>query len=497
MDEKLISDTDSILSMISVKTYYIGELGTKELKALKRENVDFRTLKERIKSTCLNLYNTYTHKDTDAVVTIQVNKLIVALCVLVLKTHPESHQKYYECSVLCSMEGLALKTYVVREAERFALKRDVPFVKIKVTFEEQEYIGAYYGPKQMSTRIRYLSSIGYEIVPAGHMCGKSAPRVDPSVLHSILQEIETTYARKRGDSDSESDDSDSDDSDSRDSDSQTSNDLSSYPRLHQLINGVVGKRNKIAQTNGESVFRKWNDSLVSSGSMGAISSDHISMWKCLEHNAEIILPSYTGRGTYPNGPRIDTLAIETDVFIGMIEVRIRDINTVTDEERKQWNLVSAMASTCQDRIAESFVNTSLNSPRADGEAFFLTTKISDTLLSFATIMIKDTRDSSDDDGGHQPARKRVKKSIVDQKYLYVDLVCARKYSSLGHHMMGYIESFAARRKIKYVSLDAKRDVYKWYLRQGYKTGDIYEFELDEDLKSPDSGAELITMTKRL
>ena len=60
-------------------------------------------------------------------------------------------------------------------------------------------------------------------------------------------------------------------------------------------------------------------------------------------------------------------------------------------------------------------------------------------------------------------------SSTGVKYMYIDILCARKFSSTGRHMLLAAEEFSLRKGVKFTNLSSLPEVTGFYSKMGYKS----------------------------
>lgn len=68
-----------------------------------------------------------------------------------------------------------------------------------------------------------------------------------------------------------------------------------------------------------------------------------------------------------------------------------------------------------------------------------------------------------------------------EKYMYIDILCARKYSGTGKYMLLAAEDVALRQGVRFASLSAVFEAIGFYEKMGYRSVPIYEACGDEKM----------------
>lgn len=506
--KNLLEDTDNILSMISVKSYSLEGI---DEETLVNHRADFRDLEQKIRDLCSPLYN-YQFKKENALLTVQVNGMIVAACVLVLKDDAPNGDDYYHIHTICSTGTNNIREYIILEAEKYARQRNVFFVKITT----QTYI---HGEEKIESVIQFYKSMGYNIVsetPTGfNVTSSEITTVVLDTIAEINEEHQKILKVKESQSDSDSDyDSDSDTGFNSSPDKYEkffqSRTMfrkfdSTYPRVTKLIGSVLVLGDSELylfpeiQTLMEKdyLMKKW-DSLLGDGVIQHTKKNprmNISMWKDLRIGSGTDAPKRFFDGGKPVGKSIvSTLPVNTDVFLGMLDTRLRTYDEFIDDfDDNIQEIKGQMHDACRDTISEKYISGLVDGTTSiadDCPEYIITLSFMGRILAFSMMKIKHTSKVGSPHGGSCLG------PVNGTRYLEVKLLCAAESTGMGSHMIKYMEDFAVREDLEFITLESVPTAIDFYRSKGLHVGTILEF--DKELQPSAITREgLLHMTKRV
>lgn len=163
----------------------------------------------------------------------------------------------------------------------------------------------------------------------------------------------------------------------------------------------------------------------------------------------------------------ETLPDSTDMLLSLFEIKIRKESKFYKEEklhnrRHRENMSREIeTSVCRGHLNDQFTG------------------------DFVQHMLGDSSDDDDDDGGHYVANISfagkilsiaflvIKESFGEQSaYLDMKLLCARKYTGLGYHMVRHVEDFAVRQNLESIKVEATGGASDFYTRNGFAYTDL-------------------------
>lgn len=433
---QILEETNAVLSKIKVRTYSLGGVPNPENETQPRS---IRTLKDRLEKTCIELNDV---TDNDGVVTLEVSGMVVAACVLKRKTFDHVDEEYYSVSITCSVDAFNLKAYVIREAERYALKRDVFYMKIHNSY-------ATVPPVDFRRMISYFGTLGYNATPRFRVCNRDVSKKGNSVLTEIVSEIYSSATNTFLPMDT------------------TRINEDDHPGLVNLVVGTVGKEGLFTLSWRGDLFRKWTNALEDANLEEELEEDsrHVVMWKCLSDNPEIILPTYMGRGMHHTDSVVSTLGIEMDRFLGVVRVNTSEIE---DFDARMDQLFTA----CRGTMDKEYMRLVFSE---DPENRYVTSvEVSGVVVSFSILKVM----TSESGQINQFNKRSISETNSDDdRYVEVELLCASDYSGLGSHMMRSAEAFAVKKGAQHLTLTAVPDKVGWYLSQGFTPGNVADITL--------------------
>lgn len=440
---QLLEDTDNILSLIKVNTYSDSVDVEKGLNGV-------NDLYNRINATCIDIDDV---TQNDGIVTLEVNGMVLAACVLTKKRLPHSGENYYLVSTMCSIDATMLKAYVLREAERFALKRDVFLMKINVMFiEESSYSHASPGVT-LRDKLIFFRDVGYTISPDVTICTPNVLNGGVDLMLELVSEIKSYLGR------------------STPVDNLATIDNKTHVSIFSLMKGVIGdslvEQISVCKDN----LIKWNGSLIDSGISSEVEETYISMWKCLKETAEIVLPGFTGGGKYHTGSVVETLELEMDRFLDVVRI---NTHSLQDSKLNMEDLYT----TCRGGMDLDYLRYVFN--QSSVGRFVTTVEVSGVPIAFSVLKIHEcdsfVPDLPTHDIYHVAKRLRVDTRAI--KHLEVELICSSEFSGLGRHLMKFAEAFAIRNSIDYITLQAVPSRFGWYRGIGFQPGAVSDIRPD-------------------
>jgi len=151
-------------------------------------------------------------------------------------------------------------------------------------------------------------------------------------------------------------------------------------------------------------------------------------------------------------PRGDHL-MDVDVLFGLLETEIITFIGVEHNKREElfdkfWksNVKEQLDDVCQGQISAGYVK---NAIKKDDVSYVLLLKVNGLVVSYALLTEK--------------------VSSVGVKYMYVDVLCARKFSATGRHMLEAAENFSLRKGVSFTNLSSVRGAVGFYSKMGYKS----------------------------
>ncbi len=158
-----------------------------------------------------------------------------------------------------------------------------------------------------------------------------------------------------------------------------------------------------------------------------------------------------------------TLSVETDVLLGLFEKKIRTVKEFYADEIHSGEEETNMKRDfyrdfCRSEIGETFIHELIESGKpfsdpdypndvSDGKYpdtnYVITVSFAGKILAVAFV-------------------------DVEKSYLKLELICARKSTGLGGHMMKYVEDFAISKNLELVKLEARLNLVDWYEAHGFE-----------------------------
>lgn len=149
---------------------------------------------------------------------------------------------------------------------------------------------------------------------------------------------------------------------------------------------------------------------------------------------------------------------ELDALCSSLNMEIISLIDKDEDERikmmKSLDL-SQVTDTCQGSLGRDFISTVLDGNGDDDKvSHVIVLTFNKLLISFALLTEKLTE--------------------MGAKYMYIDVLCARKHSSVGKTVLSAAESFSLRRGIKFTSLSSLFESIGFYSKMGYHSIPIEE-----------------------
>jgi len=161
----------------------------------------------------------------------------------------------------------------------------------------------------------------------------------------------------------------------------------------------------------------------------------------------------TKKPTKPISQKSVSGIIDADVLLGLLEIEILTFIGLDNEKRtelfnKFWNSSAKeqLDDVCQGQISAGYVK---NAIKKDDVSYILLLKVKGLIVSYALLTEK--------------------VSSVGVKYMYIDVICARKFSSTGRHMLEASENFSLRKGVSFVNLSSVSGAIGFYSKMGYRS----------------------------
>ena len=515
--KRLLEDADRILSIVKVECYSLeGVDTTRFFGAEHPDDVDesyeklrstFDALREKLRATCQPLRRYSFHKD-NVVITIQVNGLIVAACVLVLKN--DAPKVYYDISTICSTGTKKLREYLIMEAEKYARLQGVHLLRVSapsvrsVTFTAMKDVKGTF-----IDVVRCYHELGYNVQRTGDLTSEGIDIIAHLAADIIEEYTKALEAKGVADTDSAfGSDSDSD-SDSHHTVLYVPPKPKTYVGSTTLVELVTGFDKSghwistppelLSLLGDDRLMKKWSAVLEESGLSEQIHRKGLYMWKDVSIANSNHLRSYTRRSTYSKSglllPSTYSLPIDTDKLLDLLDTRIRTLAQFNDDEivtdSNGEDTTFEIRSACRGVIQAGFIDKMIDGYIIDHcPTYVVDISFSGRILSFALLVIKHTSRVGQEFGGTCLGPD------PSSKYMNVRLLCAKESTGLGSHMMRYIEDFAIRLDLEFITLESVIDAADFYVSKGFSIGCVREFE-QPDRPNAVTEENLIRMTKRV
>ena len=437
--QQLLKDTNQILSLIKVRTYSLSDLAAVDVK---QGSDGIKTLYDRLYETCIDKDVT----QNDGIVTLEVNGMILAACILSRKTLPHNGEDYYLVSTICSIDATMLKAYVLREAERYILIRDVFYIKIQMMFIEKTPYSQVSADVDFREKVRFFGDSGYTIAPDATICNPDMFTGGIDLVLDIIEQIHSCLEIPTPFNNS------------------VTIDKRKYASVLHLVRGVRGESGMEKIVLYEDHLKKWNESLEEAGILGMVEETHVAMWKCLKENPELVLPGYMGRGYYHTNSAVRTLQLEMDRFLDIVRINTHAIKDATVNMEDLYK-------SCRGEMDLDYI-TSVFEPV--DRKFVTTIDVSGVPIAFSILKIHEGEPFVPDLPLHDiyHITKRLKVDTGPIRYLEVELICSSEYSGLGRHLIDFAEAFATRHSIQYITLKSIPTKVGWYRSLGLQPGAV-------------------------
>ena len=136
-------------------------------------------------------------------------------------------------------------------------------------------------------------------------------------------------------------------------------------------------------------------------------------------------------------------------LISLIDMDPRE-RRLTMQSFKKSEDMGQLNTVCQGVINSSFINNTLK----DDISHILLLRVKNLVVSYAFLTER--------------------KTTNNVNYMYINIICSRKFSSTGRHMLLAAENVALRRGLAFTSLSSVFSAIGFYNRMGYKTIPIEE-----------------------
>lgn len=417
--EDIQKDTDSILDLVKSRVYSVDRLNDSGKDKYNSCMEEIKGIQSQIVQLCPKFRVDI--KDGDFIVTVSVNRLVVAACTMYLRNHPKG-VRYFHVHTHCKMGPMHnVQTYLLQEAERYALSKGVHYMSIGVPM----------------TKMILHANIGFVPYPVEDMPGMSEGKKFQilEVYRQALEDHRTVYANQEL------------------SKTNTFQGMRKRPVvldiLRYTINYTVMEK---IRNNDPGLIHLWTRRIVDEGSDDLIRGGYIMLSK------KLIKPSRIDPYpiVFPKGAIVSTLSDRVDRSMEIIRVNTYDLVDMasTLSEEKTLDLV------CQDVIGENYIN-SLNNG-VPGENTVITVEVSNVILGFCIITIENME--INDNG------KRQRSGEVPDSHVMVHLICARKFAGIGKRLLDSAARFSAANGAKVMTLNALPHVINWYHNMGFTIG---------------------------
>lgn len=502
----LLEEANHILSIVKVECYSLeGVDTTRFFGAEHRDDADesqeklrstFDALQEKLMATCRPLRR-YRFDRDNVVITIQVNGLIVAACVLVLNN--DAPKVYYDISTICSIGTKKLREYLIMEAEKYARLQGVHLLRaFAPSIKSVKFTSIRDVNDTFIDIVRFYHELGYNVQRTGDFSSRGTD----TITH-LAADISEEYTKVlEADPDSES----SSDSDSHHAVLYIPPKPKKYVGSTTLVHLVLGLNKRsltpelLSLLGDDRLMKKWSAVLEESGLFEQLHKKGVYMWKDVSIADSNHPRSYTRRSNYSKSgsllPSTHSLPIDTDKLLDLFHTRIRTLTQFNGDEiistdSNGFDARLDVRSACRGVIEPGFIDKMIDGYIEDHcPTYVVTISFSGRILSFALFAIKHTSRVGLAYGGTCLGPD------PSSKYMNVRLLCAKESTGLGSHMMRYIEDFAVRLDLEFITLESVLEAVDFYVSKGFSIGCMREFE-QPDRPNAVTEQNLIHMTKRV
>lgn len=507
--KRLLEEANHILSIVKVECYSLEGVDTSRFFGAEHHDVDesqyklrytLDALQKKLIATCQPLRRYRFEKD-NVVITIQVNGLIVAACVLVLKNG--APKVYYDISTICSFGTKKLREYLITEAEKYARMQGVHLLRaFAPSIRSVKFTSMKDVKSTFIDMVRFYHELGYNVQRRGDLSSRGTETIAHLAADIKEEYTKALEARRLEETDSAS----GSDSDSHHEVLYIPPKPKTYVGSTALVELVLGYNKRsytppelLSFLGDDKLMKKWSAALEESGLSEELQQKGMYMWKDVSIANSNPLRSYTRRSNYSESgsllPSTHSLPLDTDKLLDLFDTRIRTLARFNDDEiltdSNGEDTRFDIRSACRGVIEAAFIDKMIDGYINDHcPTYVVNISFSGRMLSFALLVIKHTSRVGLEFGGTCLG------ADPSSKYMNVRLLCAKESTGLGSHMMRYIEDFAVRLDLEFITLESVLEAVDFYVSKGFSIGCVREFE-QPDRPNAVTEEDLIHMTKRV